>query len=549
MLANIFLKTTRDRTTGVVVGTVSVALMFFLGMATYRTVDVSFYYDLPAAYIELIGIPEGGDVGGLAYGALFNTMGALILGGLAISMGTASIAGEEANGTIGLLLGNPKSRTHVLFSKAGSILLLSGGAILVLWGVAYAVPGILDVSTTGIEIEALLLHMLANTVFYGFLALAIGAWTGRGSTATGIAAGIMVAGWLATGILPLIESIDWVARIFPWWYFSGSQPITNGIDWTHIAILAGASLALAAVGYVGVNRRDLRGHSVKRTLLDRLRENPSTAKMAERIAGTARVSGILVKTASDHQGLLLATGAVMFYMGVLIGVFWRFLPESIFDALDQFPDAILAMIGGASLASPAGWFQAEVFVLTGPVAVFILTILMGSKALAGEEEKHTMGLLMANPISRSRIILEKVGAMALFSLALGVMTFLGTWLGAFLGGAEIGWAVLAATSMLMSLLGLVMGGVALVLSAAFGKSKLANYGAAGVGVFSYFIFAFFPLSEQFAPWAKISPFHYFMGSDPLVNGMDWAHAGILVLMFVVLVGASIPLFQRRDLRG
>ncbi len=39
------------------------------------------------------------------------------LAGLAIAMGSASIAGEESAGTMGLLLGNPKSRTYVLASK------------------------------------------------------------------------------------------------------------------------------------------------------------------------------------------------------------------------------------------------------------------------------------------------------------------------------------------------------------------------------------------------------------------------------------------------
>ena len=56
-------------------------------------------------------------------------------------------------------------------------------------------------------------------------------------------------------------------------------------------------------------------------------------------------------------------------------------------------------------------------------------------------------------------------------------------------------------------------------------------------------------SESFEPFAVLSPFHYFLSSDPLVNGMDWGHAGVLVGIFVVLVAAAVPLFDRRDLRG
>jgi len=349
--------------------------------------------------------------------------------------------------------------------------------------------------------------------------------------------------------LPLVGSVDWLTRVFPWYYYSGSEPVTNGVDWTHIAVLGGASVFLLAVAFIGVNRRDLRTRNVKRTMLDRLRENPTTAKLADRIAGRARVSGIAAKTASDHQGLLVATGAIMFYMSLLIGIFWRFLPESIFAALENFPDAIIAMVGGANMASAEGWFQAEIFSLTAPVAGFALTIVMGSKALAGEESNHTMDLLLSNPVRRSRIILEKTGAMAAYALLLGLMTLVGAWLGAFLGGAEVSWTGFVATSLLFSLLSMVMGGVALMLSAATGSTRLANYGAVGVAIVSYFVFSFLPLSERLADWARLSPFHYYLGSNPLVDGLDWAHAGILAGLVVLLVGLSIPLFQRRDVKG
>ncbi len=549
MLANIVLKTTRDQMTSMVIGTLAVAVMFAFSMAVYRSIDVSFYYQLPEAYIDLMGLPEGGDIGGIAFGAIFNTIGALTLAGLAISMGTVSIAGEEAGGTMDILLGNPKSRTHVLFSKAGSILLLSTGAMAVLWSTSYLVPSLLDVSTVGIEIEALVIHMLFNTIFYGFLALAIGAWTGNGSLASGTAVGVMVVGWVAVGILPLVESVDWLTRVFPWYYYSGSGPLVNGVHWGHIAILGGASAVLAIVGYVGVNRRDLKSRSVRRTLIDRLRVNPLTSRIANRIAGTVRVSSIMAKTAMDHQGILIAISAIMFYMGLLIGVLWRFLPESIFDALESFPDAIVGMIGGANLASPQGWFQAEIFALIAPVAGFALTIVIGSKALAGEEQKHTMDLLVANPLPRSTVILQKSATMVVYALLLGLATLAGSWIGALLGGAEVGLLNMAAASLLLALLSLVMGGVALVLSAATGRTRIANYGALGVAIASYFVFSFFPLSEQFAPWAELSPFHYYLGGDPLVTGLNWGHAGVLAGLFVVLVALSIPLFQRRDLRG
>ena len=145
MLANVFTKTIRDRWLAMAIGTATLVAFLLLGMWTYRDIDLSLYTVLPEAMRELMGITSDSDAGGLAYGAMYSSYGALTLAALALSMGAASIAGEERNGTIGLLLGNPQSRTHVLLSKAASMVALIGLGALLLWGAGLAVPAMLDV--------------------------------------------------------------------------------------------------------------------------------------------------------------------------------------------------------------------------------------------------------------------------------------------------------------------------------------------------------------------------------------------------------------------
>ena len=43
-------------------------------------------------------------------------------------------------------------------------------------------------------------------------------------------------------------------------------------------------------------------------------------------------------------------------------------------------------------------------------------------------------------------------------------------------------------------------------------------------------------------------FHYYLGNDPLINGMDWGNAAVLAAPSIVLLGLSFVLFQRRDIR-
>ncbi|MDH3729991.1 MAG: ABC transporter permease [Acidimicrobiia bacterium] len=549
MLANVVTKTARDRWKGMAIGAGALALFLLFGMAVYRDIDLSVYTDLPEAIRAVMGIGEGADAASLAYGVVYGSYGAMTLAGLALSMGSASIAGEERDGTMGLLLGNPISRTHVLLSKAASMVLVTGFGALVLWSIGRIAPVLLDVEVAGMQVEALAFHMYINALFYGFAAMALGAWTGNRGLASGATAGVMVVSFFAAGLFPVVEGLENLAKAFPWYYFDGSQPVLNGISWGHLGVLLTGCALLAVAAAVGVNRRDLRGHTVGVTLVDRLRSNPLTQKVADRLAGSTRVSRISIKTASDHQGLFLATAAVMFLvMGVLIGPMYNFIDEALRDFSDTFPEALMAMVGGGDMGTPEGWYQVETFGMMAPIAMMVVTVVIGARALAGEEARRTMGLLLANPVSRATVVIEKTMAMVVLAVALGIATFAGVAIGSLLGGLGISTANIAAITFLVTLLGLVFGALALALSAGTGRVKVAIFGTVGVALACYVANGFLPLNDSLAGYAKWSPFYYYMSSEPLINGMHWGHAAVLAALFLALVALSVVLFQRRDLR-
>lgn len=550
MFASVFTKTTRDTLPAGVFGAVVIGVFLFFALWVYQGVDTSFYYDLPAGILDLMGINVDGEgAAGIGFGAVFNLTGAFMAAGLALSWGASAVAGEERDGTFGFLLGNPVSRRGVLVSKTLSLLLVVAATSLILYSLALGSAALLDISTEGLFIGSISFAMFLNSLFYGFLALAIGAWTGKRSVASGVAAGVMIIGYLAASLLPL-SSIDWLARIFPWYYFSSSAPINNGLDWAHTAVLGGLSLVAFIVAYFGIQRRDLREKGTDKTMLDRLRANPMTQKMMERVAGSARVSRIATKAFSDHQGLFTVTAAIMFYMGVLIPPMYSLIPDDFIDIFSTFPDALIAMVGGVDMGTATGFLTGENFSLVGPIAIIVLCTTIGARALAGEEEAHTMDLLFSNPVARSQVVVEKIQAMIGYAFLFGVVTFLGTWLGVWFGGLdEVPVVGMASIALLLSLVGLVYGGIALLVGAATGRRGLATLVTTGVALVTWFMFSFFPLSETFEPLAHLSPFYWYLGSDPLLNGMDWTGAGLLAGTFAVLVVASIPLFQNRDLRS
>ena len=549
MLANVLTKTTRDRWIGAVVAGGAVFLWLLMAAAIYRDIDLAVYTNMPEVVRNLMGIPEGADVGALAYSVVLGFVGAVTMASIALSMGSASIAGEEKDGTLGLLLGNPKTRTSVLMSKAGSMVLLVGVATLILWAGGMVVPAMLGFETGGMFLGAIIFHLFVNAVVYGSMAMMIGAWTGNKTKASGITAGVMILSYFAVGLLPLIGGVSDLARLFPWYYFDSSDPVMNGVNWGHIGVLVALTVAFLTAAVIGVNRRDLREHTTGVTLLDRLRSYPMTEKIIDRLAGTTRVSRIWIKTLSEHQGLLIITGYIMFLMmGVMLGPLYSFIDEAMLTFTASAPDALMAMVGGADLSTPEGWYQAETFSMMGPAAVMLVTAAIGAKALAGEEQNRTMGLLLANPIRRSTIVVQKTLSMLVAALVVGILTFAGVALGSILGGLDMSMGNIAATCVLMTLLGLVFGAVALALSAATGSVKFATYGMIGLALGFFLVNSLLPLSDGLAGFAKWTPFYYFLGSDPLMNGMAWAHAGLLATVTGVLVALAAVLFNRRDIR-
>jgi ABC-2 type transport system permease protein len=549
MLVAVWTKTVRDRWRGEFIGAATLGLLLLMGMSVYRDIDLAVYTDLPEVFRTLMNIPADADVGSLAYGAIYSSYGALTLAALSLSLGSASIAGEERDGTIGLLLGNPKSRLHVLASKALSLLLLAALGSAILWAAAWISPIVLDVNVTGMQVGALIFHMFVNALFYGFLAMALSAWTGKRVIATGVTAGVMVVSFFAEGLLPLVEGWTGLAKFFPWYYFSASQPVFNGVDWGHVSVLFAAIVVLGVVAVLGVTRRDLRSQTVGVTLVDRLRSNPLTEKVVNRLAGSTRVSRISIKTASEHQGLLIITAYVMFFvMGVIIGPMYTLIDEALFSFSDQLPEALLALFGGGDMGTPEGFYQAETFGLMAPIAIMVVTVTIGAKALAGEEANRTMGLLLANPIKRSKVLLEKAGAMAFYAFVVGFATFAGVAAGSVLAGLGMSIVNIAATCLLVTLVGLVFGALSLVLSAATGRTRTAIFGAIGAALAFHVMNAFLPFNDSMAGAAKVSPFYYYLTSDPLNNGMHWGHGVVLAVLVVALIWAAVWLFDRRDIR-
>ena len=91
LLANVATKTFMERWKGMAVATAGMGLMLWFAMAAYQGIDTDFFTRMPEAWRALMNIPADGNFTILAYAAMYSSWGALIIGSLTLSMGSASM--------------------------------------------------------------------------------------------------------------------------------------------------------------------------------------------------------------------------------------------------------------------------------------------------------------------------------------------------------------------------------------------------------------------------------------------------------------------------
>jgi ABC-2 type transport system permease protein len=550
MLRSVYLKSLRDRALGVGIAVVALFLTAWMGLWAYNGVEGAdtYFASLPDAYIDLLGITRDSGTSGLMMSMMFGFMGAFVLGGLAVSMGASAIAGEEHEGTMNVLMTAPRSRSRLHASKALAYLtLMVGGsaAASVSYWVAAKLVGA-DISS--LNLAAATLHLTTVLLVYGILAFAIGAATGNRSTASGIATGLLILSFLGAGLLPMIDGWDGVAKLFPWYYIDAASPLVNGVNWLQVGALTAVWAALLIAGGVAFTRRDLRSGAAATSLADRLRANPRLADAMDKVRGSGSTRGLVSKAVSDKQGVALLAAYGLLVLAIFMAPMFNALGDSIGDVVASMPDAILAMVGYADYSTPTGWYHGEMLSITGP-AVFAIVTIGAGVALAGEEKRRTIAVLLAAPVSRLRVARSKLAALGLLVALCGVLLFAGIWIGNLVSSLGMDVGNIAAAALLQVALGLVFGAVAFAVAGWTGRSNAAAWAGTGVALAGWAINTFVMVNPDLEWFAKVSPFYWALHSYPLDNGMDWMGFAVLAAASAVLAVVGLVGYGRRDLRG
>lgn len=263
---------------------------------------------------------------------------------------------------------------------------------------------------------------------------------------------------------------------------------------------------------------------------------------------------VLAKTLRDYYRpmlfWMLGLGALALVQMSVYPSLQKSAPQML-EYVETMPDAMKAMFGLESMdyTSPAGYLNAEMFSMVVPMIFAAFAMGAGSRAVAGEEDRKTLDLLLSTPISRKSIVAQKFAAMAVDVALLAAVLALCLWLGGLPIDFDMDAGHMLAACLNAALLGLVMGSIALLIGSWRGGRGFA-IGVTGALLVGFFLLeSLSQIVESLKPFRKISPFYWYSDADALRSGLDLADAAVLLVTSLVLASLALIAFDRRDLHA
>ena len=247
----------------------------------------------------------------------------------------------------------------------------------------------------------------------------------------------------------------------------------------------------------------------------------------------------------------------MFIYALLTMALWPSSRDIDFEALLQgMPDAVRAAFLGRGFDNPeverSGFYQylGSQLATWLPFLAAYFGVWVGGSVIARAYGRHTIDLLLAQPMTRDRFLLTRFGAVTVGALVVVVGSMVGLLIGA---AAWAGDTPLRASDIILVhfqllLFGLAAGAISLVVA----TLVLEPGRTYGVGALIIVVMYLLNLVAQFVEpleWlGYLSLFRYWRPMEQFVTGeFAWIEALVLIGITVVGTALAVVAFRRRDI--
>jgi ABC-2 type transport system permease protein len=537
-LGSVFGKTLRDSRRAWLMFTGFIVLMVLIvgsaTAATFGTVAsrqdvVRLSQTLPQIILGLYGGPAVNveTLGGLMswrYGLLFF----LLPGFWSILALSGTIVGEGRRGSLDLLAAQGFARRRLAVEKIAAHVVAMTAALTVI-AVAMFIVGAVFKTLPGDEIPlgaafgyALLMGL--GGLAAGAIAFALAPLVGRGAAA-GVAAVLLLGGWIISGYREAIPVFDTLAPLSWFSWTVGHRPIAGISDWPSLIPLAAIVVAGLAIGVLIFERRDLAAVGSVRT-----------PGLPRAILG---LRGPIGRTFGERFPTAMAWGMGLGLYGLAIASSGEALRVSIAEN-PSIAEMIRIAFPTIDLNDPGFGLQLAFLSFGYLAAGLAAATLIGG--WASDETDGRLEFLLVSPISRFRwFVSSGLGVFASIILV-AVVVAIGIGLGV-ATTRQSPWTAAFGTAVL-GLYGCALAGIGIAVAGVL-RSSLA-VSAVAAGAMGTLLLDIIVPALQLPAWVHDLALTAHFG-EPMVG--NWDPVGIVASIVIALGGLGIGAwgFSRRDL--
>lgn len=249
-----------------------------------------------------------------------------------------------------------------------------------------------------------------------------------------------------------------------------------------------------------------------------------------------------------RRTLIIWTVAIGFLLGICVFLFPEMKGEmdgvsEMFSSMGSFTEAF--GMDRINFGTLIGFYAVECGNILGLGGAFFAAFLAVG-ILAKEEKDHTAEFLLTHPVSRSRVVTEKLAAVLLQIFILNAIIFGVSVISVAMIGEEIPWKEIRMLHLAYFLLQVELSGIC------FGISAFLRRGSLGVGLgiaaMMYFLNLIANISEGAEFLKYITPFGYAEGADIVTNGSLDAVLVLPGMLYMVIgIAAAYWEYGRKDI--
>ncbi len=234
---------------------------------------------------------------------------------------------------------------------------------------------------------------------------------------------------------------------------------------------------------------------------------------------------------------------------ILVVALFPTFKESFGETLKNTPESLRSLLGEAADYQTINGYVDIQIVNQMIFLTLIMSIILGTSLMSGEESNGNLQILATQPISRSKIYLEKLMAMSLILLVAVIGVFAGTYIGALIIGeaSNIDVTRLLLASFMIWIITLLFGVIAFSIGAITGSRGIAGIVAGFLAFTTFMITTLAGTAEVLKSVNYFSPFKYFNTPSVIKTGLDTGNVLILLSAMVLIALIGWVIFSKRDL--